>query len=235
MMVKRRYRDFQDNIDIDAFEDAIGFEALQTKSGNDIGYCPDLWGMHKNGDTTGKFGIHREKKVYNCWVCGGGSLLSLAMDVNGTGEQEATEWLYQFATADVKSDESFLDEIDDLLTPEAGQKAPTMPWFNEKVIEKWCHNIGEVRDWIQSRGISAPVAREYKLGFDEEHTRLSSKGDYTGPAIIIPHFWGGRIVGWQERWLEDEVSKGGNRPKHIPKYTNTGDFPQQVHRLQLRA
>ena len=80
IVVKRKtpkFSAFVDDIDIDAFEEQIGFDVLRTHRDEDIGQCPDYWGLHAHGDTTGKFAINREKKVYHCFVCGGGSLLSL--------------------------------------------------------------------------------------------------------------------------------------------------------------
>lgn len=215
-----KYRDIVDRIDVDAFEDEIGFEPLQTKDDNDIGHCPDFWGLHKHGDRSGKFAIHRLKKVYNCWVCGGGSLLSLAMTYTELGEQEAINWLADFCNGEA-SDDEFVDEIEALLIQDERRRDPILPWFNERVIEPWAQNLSEVADWVQRRGISAQVAREFKLGYDGVHTRPSSKGNYTGPAVIFPHYWGGRVVGWQARWLNED------RPKWIPKYTNTSDFPRQ--------
>ena len=79
---ERHYSEYSPRIDVDEFEESIEFQFIEEDGkGNDVGYCPDPWGMHKHGDSTGKFAIHREKKVFNCWVCGGGTLLSLGMAV----------------------------------------------------------------------------------------------------------------------------------------------------------
>lgn len=212
---KIKYRDIVDRLDIDAFEEAIGWEPRDHKDGNDIGICPDPWGMH-NQNLTNKFAIHRTKKVYNCFKCGGGSLLSLAMALNSIGEQQAIDWLSQFADAE-KGDDDFEQEMEALLTQDERRRDPILPWFNEKVIEPWQETSCS---WFTERGISESVRVEHKLGFDPEHSRLSSKGNYQGPAVILPHYWGGRLVGWQERWLSTD------RPKWIPKYTNTSDFPR---------
>ena len=64
-----RYSQFVNRIDIDAVEQELDFEVLREENGNDIGYCVLPYGLHNNGDTTGKLAIHRDKKVYNCWVC----------------------------------------------------------------------------------------------------------------------------------------------------------------------
>jgi hypothetical protein len=54
------------------------------------------------------------------------------------------------------------------------------------------------------------------------HHKFNSEfGAYEGQAIILPHFWHGKLVGWQERWLSDT-------PQWIGKYTNTSEFPRET-------
>lgn len=222
--MKIRYSEFANRIDVDAFEEAIGYEVTYQKTNKhgdteDIGHCPDPWGLHKSGDSTGKFAINREKRIYNCWVCDGGSLLSLAMATRDLNEQDAADWLYQFTSAEDVSDEGFMSEIEAILAVEKKQK-PVWPYFNPKVLDKWIQNLPHLAEWLEDRGISDDVAVIHKLGFDPKATRRSSKGDYTGPCIYFPHFWNDRLVGWQQRWLGDDL------PKHVKKYTNTDDFPR---------
>lgn len=215
---KLRYEEFKDRIEVDVLEEAIEFEPIESKGGNDIGYCPLPNGWHKNGDSTGKFAIHRDKKVYNCWVCGGGSLLSLAMEVNDMSVDEATDWLYQFTKPYEELDSEFVERIRETLYPEAEPNI-VMPWFNPRVLEKWTTDHW----WFEERGISERVVAEYQLGYDHQHVRRTNRGEYTGQAVILPHFWGGKLVGYQERWLEDQET----RPRWVPKYTNTVDFPRK--------
>jgi len=47
-------------------------------------------------------------------------------------------------------------------------------------------------------------------------------GTYEGPAIVLPHFWKGKLVGWQNRWLDEA------RPRWVSKYTNTTNFPRET-------
>ena len=83
----KKYSEIIKDLDIDEFENAIGFEPNgQTDQGEDWGHCPDPWSLHKHGDRTGKFSINRDKKVFNCFVCGGGTLLSLAMAIRDCEE-----------------------------------------------------------------------------------------------------------------------------------------------------
>lgn len=215
-----KYSEFSKRIDIDAFEEAIGFEPKEMRKDNDIGHCPDLYGYHKHGDLTGKFAIHRTKRVWNCWVCGGGSLLSLVEALYDMDSEDATDWCYQFVNRE-SSDDDFLTEIDNLLQEEADFNENVIPWMPNHILDKWIND----HPWFEERGIEPHTIIEYRLGFDPAHLRRSPRTldepNFTGPAIILPHYWGDRLVGWQERWLDED------RPKWVPKYTNTTDFPKK--------
>lgn len=219
-----RYTDFAHRIDIDAFEEAIGFAGEDDGKGNDVGHCPDPWNLHKHGDSTGKFAIHREKRVFNCWVCDGGSLLSLAMATEDLSEQDAIIWLYQFAGE--QTDERFEQEIDDLLHDEM-RRDPILPYFNTRVLDKYDQGLkpdDPIWDWLLERGIDDQVAAEHRVGYDPDAVKLSKRnGRYEGPGIIFPHFWRGQLVGWQTRFLEPDDT----RPKWVQKYNNTLDMPKR--------
>jgi DNA primase len=215
----RRYSEFASRINIDAFEEAIGFTPNRTDgNNNDIGQCPDIWNLHKNGDTTGKFAIHRDKKVYHCWVCGGGSLLSFVMEWKSFDEGSAVRWLYQFASEDAISKEQFAEEVDRVLGDPVSTEL-ALPYFNSKVLDRFSPAPPE---WLQSRNISSEVANSFGVKYNAESERHSANSDYVGPSIIFPHFWNEKVVGWQSRWLDE------SRPDWIPKYTNTSDFPKET-------
>lgn len=223
---KLRYEDFWDEINVDLFEEAIGWSPEHTHNDNDVGFCvfPE---NHSHGDTTGKFAIERNMRVYNCWACGGGSLLSLAMELKDLDVDEATQWLYQFCEVDARSDAEFVDDFLDAFR-DAEKRIATLPYFNERVLDRFDQPVPA--DWLIERGISAEVATEYGVRYSESIRRPSPTGgyyaeapDYCGPGIILPHYWQGRLVGWQTRWLDDE-----HRPEWLPKYTMTSDFPKET-------
>lgn len=220
---KLRYNDFVDRIDIDSMEAAIPWSPEYSNGIEDTGFCP--WPEnHTHGDTTGKFSINREKLVYNCFVCGGGSLLSLAMETQDMDEYDALHWLYQFV-GDARDDGDFLDDFLEMFE-DAERRAYTMPYFNASVLERYGYPPQQALDkW----GIPLWAAGEYDVRFTYSAKRGAPSGgkyadepEYTGPALIFPHFWRDRLVGWQTRWLDD------NRPDWIPKYTNTSDFPKEL-------
>lgn len=222
-----KYSDFAQKIDMDRLYEALEYEVISTnRSGDDLGFCPDPWGLHSNGDTQGKFAIHPEKRLYHCWVCGGGTMRDLVMAVRDCDDETATEWLYQFAVETEQDDDSFLVELDEILRVVEREKF-VMPVFNEHVLDKWCDTMDlEYAVWLDNRGISESVMDDFRVGAGMITKRAPRKdgvaidADYTGPAIVFPHYWQGKLVGWQNRWLDDD------RPKWCAKYTNTSEFPK---------
>lgn len=228
-MQKLKYSKFAHAIDVDAFEEAIGFTPIDHHNGNDIGYClfPD---NHQHGDTTGKFAIHRGKKMFNCWACQGGSLLSLVMLLYDMEVEEATEWIHKFAHGDRRSDDRFLDEF---FIPMEEKECHEIPYFNPRVLEKYTDDTS----WFLTRGISQDVIDKYGLRYAKTAMRgapiknrngetVKEDEDYYGPSAIVPHFWEDRLVGWQNRWMDWDRERT-RVPKWLPKYTNTSDFPKK--------
>jgi hypothetical protein len=83
--------------------------------------------------------------------------------------------------------------------------------------------------FLERRNIDLEIAEDYGLRYKSDMTRMPPKvpkyedeEEYTGPGVIFPHYWKGRLVGWQTRWLDPE------RPDWLPKYTNTTDLPRDT-------
>jgi hypothetical protein len=238
-----RYREFVHKLNLEDVYDALGFEPLYQKENKkgeteDIGHCPDPWNQHKNGDTTGKLAINRERRVANCWVCGGSSLLSLTMAVLNLDPDEAVDFLRPFATERDQTDDEFRDQIHALLAQlDTKRSDEAMPYFNPRVLAKWDgpSSYEGVLAWNKGAFDDKPklldplVIEQAGLIYNATAIKFAprSKGDglpiddnYVGPCIIFPHYWKGKLVGWQHRWLESD------RPKWVAKYTNTPDFPK---------
>lgn len=218
-----RYSEFAHKIDIDALEEALGFEPIERRDGEDRGYCPLPWGLHKNGDTTGKFSINREKTCFNCFVCEGGSLLSLTMAMRDLDVDAATSWLAQFTQHTDSGGTDDLDEIDQRYS--ATDKRKVKPYFNTRALDKWlvwyelCGGDNDLYSWLNKRDIDIGTAKRFKVGYDLTHVARGRGDPWTGASVILPHFWEGRLMGWQSCWQ-------GDRPKWVAKYTNTSDFPR---------
>src|ERR1035437_5043082 len=217
-MTKLRYSQFAHKIDVDAFEAAIDFDPISQERGWDIGHC--LWPEnHKHGDLTGKFAIYREGRTYNCYVCGGGTILSLAMELRNLDVDQATEWLYQFTHGEQQTADEYQAYLLEMLD-DAEQRVETMPYFNERVLDRF---DGQT-DYFHNRGISEATYHHYRLRYhdsvlkvapsklDRNGERVKIDEDYYGPATIWPHYWQERLVGWQYRWLDWDTDHT-NTPK----------------------
>jgi DNA primase len=206
-------------IDYDLLYADLDWEPVQSNGPEDKGYCFYPWQMHKHGDTTGKLAINRDKGVYNCWVCGGGTLPTLISALKDCSYEDAVAYLFSFAASDKASPQEFYEKVAGLLEP-VKIVEKTLPYFNPDVLEPW-----EIdHEWFASRDISSEVRKYFRLGFNgNSRTFKPGLGTYEGPAIILPHFWKGKLVGWQNRWLDNE----GSRPGWVAKYTNTTGFPRE--------
>lgn len=221
-MGRVKYSQFEDRIDVPELCAAIGFNPeFEDNRGNLVGYC--LFPQnHSNGDTTGKFAIHPEKKVYNCYVCGGGSLLSLVMELNSWDSETAENYLRTFA-GDARDDADFVEDFLNAFANDTEKRVESLPYFNPRVLDKYEHAYG----YGELVGLNAEVIEDYDVRWAPEYTKPSPPGgqfaddpNYVGPAVIFPHYWNDRLVGWQARMMEDE------RPKWVPKWINTVDLPR---------
>jgi len=212
------FKDFQHRIDIDAVEEALGITVEETRDDEDIAFCPLPWDMHTHGDTTGKFALHRKKMVWNCWVCGGGSLVSLVKAINDVDEEEAVRWLHEFAVDD--DDDRYERRMLEELYSKEEEEETTLPVFSSRALQGYRNDRHE---WIDGRGISPEIQERFKImhGVEMKTDPKNPAFCFESEVIIFPHFWAGSLVGWQTRWLMEP------RPKWLPKYTNTKQFPRK--------
>lgn len=212
------YSRFARRLDVDGVEEALGFEPIRREGDEDVGYClfPE---RHAHGDTTGKFSINRSKKIYGCWTCGGGSLLSLVMELEDLDDEEATEWLYRFADGE-EDDDGLANEIAEILGGRE-EPRPTLPYFNPRVLDGRLGN----RDHPWLRQFDPVILDWFNVSYDPRaRTRNPETGEsYVGPGILFPHYHNGKLVGWQTRWVADEIPAWLRKRK----YTNTIDFPRR--------
>jgi hypothetical protein len=217
------YDSFVQDIDYDRLYEAIEFEPMrQDSDGNDIGQCPDLFGLHKHGDRTGKFIFYRESGLVSCFVCGATSLLKFTCSYFDWTNEESVRWLAQFADVMEQDDEAFLNEIDDILRERKPTKSTT-PRFSEAILDRWTSwsDWPDIAyEWAETKGVDERVATDFSLRYGRVRTMTDSKEPWVGQAIIIPHFWRGKLVGWQQRWLDEE------RPEGVGKYKSTNDMPR---------
>lgn len=168
---------------------------------------------HSNGDQNPSACANIEKKQYICYTgAWAGDLFHLIAKMEGKETlADALPVISQFLTGAVREDTaSFTDELRALFTRPSTEIAE-LPSYHERVLEPWAL----VHPYIyEERGVSIEAASRLRIGFDERENR-----------IVFPHFWRGRLVGWQKRVIPARPSWPGTVPD-IPKYRNSGGFPK---------
>jgi hypothetical protein len=208
---------FRDRLDPEIILDALGIEATGRVGANIQAHCPNIHGLHATDDNNPSWGFHVDKLVFNCFVCGGGTIVDLVEQIKQCDEDAAIDWLRVNSDLEPSTAQEFQEEIERLLMPPE-LKEEVLPSYSKDSVFQYKY----VHPYILDRGISAEVSDKMGVGFDAEHM-----------AIVVPHFFRGQIVGIQRRHLLFKdggyaCPRCGKDSKHIPKYKNTSMFPKKT-------
>lgn len=185
------------------------------KSGDELLHrCVMPW--HDDRNPSARLNV--EKLTYKCWSCdSGGGLLWLIAAVRGGSRHDAFEWVSGTTGLDGEDLEAFT-ELLEAMAEDRSVFRPPMPSYSRKVLDPWAFTHPWLTDPRSEGGRGIPEANveALEIGYAEAYP-LDDKGR-TSERIIIPHFWRGRLVGWQSRRLDDTDG--------TPKYLSTEDFPK---------
>lgn len=197
------------------------FGAKNIKSSGDgelIHSCCLPFGLHANGDKNPSASLNYKKLAYNCYGCGGGSLLWFIGVCRGTGSSAARHWIGQQVGGgpDEQSLSSLLEFFDSIYSA-SNERVAQIPFMDQRVLDpyKILHPY-----MTEIRGCDPEWLMAHSVGYGQFRVPARKGGDVNyvdSPRIVIPHFWNGQLVGWQSRRL---ISDG------TPKYLNTPDFPK---------
>jgi DNA primase len=200
----------QGSVDGQEILESLGVQIASISGEEILCHCP-FSENHKNGDRNPSFGFNTRLLVFNCFTCGGGTLLSLVKRLQSLSEEDAEKWIAQ-QTHHLLDNTSLKETINKKLIKH--QEKST--FYPETLINPFM----KFHPYLTERGISKDVAKNMKIGYDDLHS-----------GITIPHFFNGKLTGWQTRHLlQDDNGNyvchacGGKR---TPKYTNTPNFPKK--------
>jgi hypothetical protein len=156
--------------------------------------------------------LNFDKLTYNCFGCGAsGGLLWLIATCRKSTSEQALGWLSkQTGTGGHTTDaETLLAFLEAVFADKA--KPPPIPTYSPRVLEPWLAIHPYLTDGAPDLGLKGRYLPEttierFKLGWDPEADR-----------IVLPHFWKGKLVGWQTRRIWSDGS---------PKYLSSPDFPK---------
>lgn len=162
--------------------------------------------------------LNYQKLTYNCLGCGAhGGLLWFIATMRKCSSQQAFKWLEESAGIAPAGMET--DKLLSIIQAYYSHDLTTdiIPSYSERVLEPWLELVhpyltdgAGLEDFpeIKPRHIREDNLRRMKVGWDS---------DPEIDRIIIPHFWKGKLVGWQARRIW---------PFQGAKYLGTPDFPK---------
>jgi len=227
-MRKLYWEEVAESLDLHRVMDELGITVKDTNRSWLLSSCP--LPSHPGNDANPSFGINEDDLIFNCFVCGGGNIPQLVIEIEGltngdseedTAWQQALRWLAQFSELDTGTDydPEFVQRLQSIVAERANKpkrvRRNPLPIFSASVLNKWNYpSLEMLAKWNITKH---ETIESFELRYDLKHERH----DYVGPALIIPHFWERELVGYQQRWMDED------RPKRIAKYTNTNNFPKK--------
>lgn len=171
-----------------------------TEKGDELIHGCVVSGYHTNQDKSPTGSLNYEKLVYLCLGCqAAGGLVWYVSMVLGVDRKEARKWITT-RTGGEDQTSMLLKFYDAMYAGKKKHKEP-IPTFDERMISRW---ETDTHPYIGQRGITPENARLFRLGFDTDKNGL-----------VIPHFFKGKLTGWQTRYLQGDI-----------KYKSTPSFPK---------
>lgn len=176
--------------------------------------CRLPFGMHKNGDSNPSASLNRDTLLFNCFTCGGGSIVWLVENCLGISREEALYTLKGYSRNNYIPIEEFSKKLEKLFSDEKEQ-AVDIPVYNKRIVTRFA----QVCDYLTDRGVSPEVQIEMGTGLEVGRLETVAGGTTASvDRVIIPHYMNGKLVGWVARKTEN--IEGAS------KYKNSKGFPR---------
>jgi len=168
---------------------------------------------HNNGDQNPSAACNLDKKLYICYSYWGGDMFHLIQKMeNKDSFEEILPLVSQFLAGATLDQDDFEREVEALVAALSGKGYTIeLPAYSERVLAPWAF----VHPYLHERGIDSETASRLQIGWREDTNR-----------IVIPHFWQGKLVGWQARAVPDRPGQWPGTADPNPKYKNTSGFPK---------
>ena len=166
---------------------------------------------HNNGDRNPSAACNIDKKLYICYSYWGGDLFHLVQKLENKNSFESIlPMISPFLTGATVESGKLVEELERLLSS-PGAYTADLPSYSERVLAPWSF----VHPYLFERGIDTGTASRLQIGWREDENR-----------ITIPHFWDGKLVGWQSRSVPDRPGQYPGTANQVPKYKSTPGFPK---------
>lgn len=202
----------------DVLRDLIGAHEIIPNGDELIHSCRLPFGMHRNGDQNPSASLNRETLLFNCFTCGGGSIIWLVQNCLDVDRDTAIAELKNFADGvKVVPVEKFIEKLNKMFEEEKSGRVE-VPVYNDRILARWERRT----DYLSERGISTGVQKEMRTGLDENRTEIARINGVESVVlldrVVLPHFIEGKLVGWVARKVQNVEG--------VAKYKNSKGFPR---------
>lgn len=205
-------------------EDLLGAKNLHTVNNEIIHSCVLNFGLHGHGDQNPSASINKETLLFNCHVCGGGTIIWLVQNVLDLSKNDAINKIKNYSEILRPIPvEQFLFKLEKLFKDQSLSKELIIPRYSERILDEWT----QPSEYLLERGVSYEIQKEMKTGILEPAYELDklTKEPVLVQRNILPHFIDNNLVGWVSRRLDDT--------KNVAKYRNTRGFPRKYSLYNL--
>lgn len=217
-MEKYQYREYLDRLDAREVLARYGAENVRETPGSDgttelLHSCllDRVNPHHSNGDRNPSAAVNIERRAFVCYSSGYGcDLLHLVALMEGKEVvRDALPTISSLLTPAVKPADDLLRQITEFFaTPTTATLE--LPTYHERVLQPW----SQYHPYLATRGITEEGAGLLRLGWDPQENR-----------IVFPHFWNGKLVGWQKRAIPQSPEWPGTVPDY-PKFRSSIGMPK---------
>ena len=199
-------------------QDIIGAHNLTENGDEYIHSCPLPFGMHRNGDQSPSASLNRETLLFNCFTCGGGSVIWLVQNCLNVSREEAINILKnEVSGLKIVPIEDFIEKLEEVFS-NAEEKSIEITYYSENILKRWEGPC----DYLTNRGVSIEMQKEMRTGVETGKLEVArtSQGEsvVSVDRVVLPHFIKGRLSGWVARKIHNVEG--------IPKYRNSKGFPR---------
>ena len=201
----------------------FGVTKISTREpdGELIHCCPMPWHPEKKPSAS----LNYKKLTFKCLGCqASGGLLWFIAVCRGVDGRQARDWVETssgLGGADGFDLTALLHLIDSVYA-ERSTTPPPIPVFADRALDQWLGihptlTTGVPELGIVGRGIPEANLRLMRVGYAPEYPMGKDEHGVpiTAERHVIPHFWKGKLVGWQTRRVWDDGTE---------KYKSTPDF-----------
>ena len=102
---------------MDVLQNILGVTEVIESGDEIIHSCPLPFGMHRNGDVNPSASLNRETLLFNCFTCGGGSVIWLVQNcVNVDREEAITILKSEVSSLRVIPIEDFIEKLEGMFS-----------------------------------------------------------------------------------------------------------------------